>query len=688
MWTVICYVLLAVECFVLACVILGRIQKKQFHQSFLFLAVSFCINLTLNFIPYFYRLIEQKAESNYALDILDCFTNAFQLFVGISNTESVTKIARDIPVFTYVFLLGALLALWATVSATIEAFGRSLQNSFRLRRAMKQSNCDVVLGHGEKSRVFAKGSRQTVLLVPEDIERPIYVSLMEQGFVVLRRNLTVSLLNSSLFHPQTRYNIICPKESCADTTCLDTYLSYRNQEKGKKEIYLYMEMEEQRAETIRREVIEKSGHQEWISTFCSSELMARHFQQNYPFSSLIPEKYLAEDRSLGEEVQLQYFFLGFGRLSQEIYRQSVLNDQFVSYKAGSYCLHPVSYTVFDTQWTHDDWNMEGLEHALSALTEHPELYYPLPELPYKTQTIREAPHYRDTLTRITKKIQQINTVNCIVIDTGDTFCNVDTGARLCTLLKGWDNFHIYVRSSMEYTEDARQITYYGRLDKVYTHDVIVNDSFSTLAKALHRVYTRQQYVKQANEPNFEEMLTQKATEIWEGMNYFTLYSNLYAAMNLRTKLHLLGLDYVADGKGEGLEHFQKCYPMQEDVSCLTDYAKPTVRNALLAQEHARWNAYHLLSEYLPLERSSVEAEQEEVTKSLRFTTKDTAGKKHACLTTYAGLTDLSNDLAAKASALTGKTVAAEEYDYYQYDDMLLKAVPQLLKELGYSLVRR
>ena len=287
------------------------------------------------------------------------------------------------------------------------------------------------------------------------------------------------------------------------------------------------------------------------------------------------------------------------------------------------------------------------------------------------------------LTAIKKQVQKSNSNTLIIIDTDEDCRNIEIGAKLKTMLFGAENYHIFVSSEAAYTEDDQIVTYFGNSEDVFNHDVIVNDSLSAMAKKLNEVYTAQYAgADERNRPDFAQYIQEKAEKDWNVLDYFTLYSNIYSAMNLRTKLNLLGLDYIKDGNGANTALIGERHGHKGEYA-YSEYFTPSVRNALIAQEHARWNAYHLLSEYLPLDKNGITLKSGDG-KKVRFNVKNTAAKKHACLTTYNGLNDLSAYLAEKA----GNGCTAADYDYYIYDEMLITSAEELLTSLGYSVIEK
>ena len=676
MWNIISILILIIEAVLLLAFVVGRFQKRRLNETTLFIGVLIVVNYSLHLVPFLYGVLELGQESNVILGMLDCLGATIKLFVGEANVEAVSGFAEAFPHFSVAYTLGVVIALLTTISTAIEAFSSSIVNSFRLAKAFKKDGCDIVVGNGAKALHYAKTCNAVLLL--DDVDKETVKELIEDGYVVLRKGFTVQLLGSRQFNATTRYNIVCTEAEKA-LDYIDTFIEYKKAETNAKNIYLYVELEGEKAETVRREIIEKNGMEAFIDTFSTSELLARTFTHANPVTGYLPKEYI-ENAAIKTGTEISVFVLGFGTLGQEVYRQSVLNNQLVTFD-GEYKVLPINYYLCDTGIDATEWNIGGLPEVLGELNAAE--YFPLPELPFKTTVIDRTPASREVLTAIKKQVQKDNNYTLIIIDTDEDCRNIEIGAKLKTMLFGAENYHIFVRSEAAYTEDDEIVTYFGNSEDVFNHDVIVNDSLSAMAKKLNEVYTAQYAgAEERNRSDFAQYIQQKAEKDWNSFDYFTLYSNIYSAMNLRTKLNLLGLDYVKDGNGANTALIGERHGHKGEYA-YSEYFTPSVRNALIAQEHARWNAYHLLSEYLPLDKNGITVKSQDG-KKVRFNVKNTAAKKHACLTTYNGLNDLSAYLAEKA----GNGCTAADYDYYIYDEMLITTAEELLTSLGYSVIEK
>ena len=72
----------------------------------------------------------------------------------------------------------------------------------------------------------------------------------------------------------------------------------------------------------------------------------------------------------------------------------------------------------------------------------------------------------------------------------------------------------------------------------------------------------------------------------------------------------------------------------------------------------------------------------------KFNTKDAVHKPHACLTTYAGLGELSSYLAQNATDIGKCNYTPMNYDYCANDEMLIMSAGDILAETGFSVIER
>ena len=547
---------------------------------------------------------------------------------------------------------------------------------------LKKTECDIVLGYSDDSLKYARINK-CVVLVDTNITKEKYLALIDEGYVVLKKEFSKEFLTSSYFNKNNKYNLISLKQKETVLTVLETYIEYIKISDNKN-IKLYIEIEDNKIETIKREIIEKNKVEEYITTFSFEELLTREFIEQNPITSHLPLDFIDEDASIKHDKTINVIFIGFNELSRKLYNYYIINNQLVTFKDGEYKLMPINYYIYDN--SEDKSNMftiNGLKEELKKLDKNE--YFTLPELPYNTE-YNNIPNYsHDCVNYIKDKLQDENSFTYIFVDTLDIYQNIEMGANLKIWLADYHNYHVYVKNNKQFTKNDDMLSYYGNEEIIYNHDIIIKDGLMLMAKKMNEVYTMQALKQYENDVDFMERVKSVATQSWNNFDYFTIYSNMFSSINLRLKLNLLKLNYMNDGKMNDLDLIDKMYPLNETNYKYDDYSKKNTRNALLAQEHARWNAYHLVNGFMPLKKQKIEIKKIEEN-NVSFIIKNVEHKKHACLTTFKGLDELSCYLKNIASEKVGKEIEIDNYDYYKYDESLILNSKELLRILKYSVV--
>ena len=119
MWLSATIIILAVELALLTGFIIGRTKRRNLNKTLLFLGLTFAVTFSLHVIPYLYGLVECKDDSNLVLGLLGSFHAGIELFVGKPAPDKVAAFAKVYPLFSYAYLIGAGMAVLATVSAAV-----------------------------------------------------------------------------------------------------------------------------------------------------------------------------------------------------------------------------------------------------------------------------------------------------------------------------------------------------------------------------------------------------------------------------------------------------------------------------------------------------------------------------------------------------------------------------------------
>lgn len=702
MWEKLIWFILAAEAILLGCLIFEwSRKKKRSSQTVYFLCFAYGINVALNMLPCFHEILGEGYKGNAVMAIAECFSAPFKAFVGEGKFGEFSAFSEVAPLFSAAYVAGIVLAFITSVNAAILAFSNALRNDIRLSRALRQGSCDIILGTGNNAMGYAKDG--AAILIPEPrIDKDGEMRLVEQGYIVMRRPLNKALLKSRLLNRHTEYNIICPGKTEANLDYIELFVSYceeeEKQKKKAKKIRLFVEIDAKAAPIIHREIIDKSKYSARITSFCCNELLARRFQEEHPITEYMPHRFITNEGHIDPKAEgkLHVVYLGFGDRNREMYRHSVLNNQLVTLKDGAYRVLPVRYHLFDTGIQRQDWILDGLKDELESLKNQAKDYYELPDLPYNTEIVEGSPCGKEALLKAADILKGEGHFCNVIVDVGDTYQNIEIGTRLKQMVGPQSNYHIFISSETAYTEDDDLITYLGDIDDIFNHENIVNEKINGIALELHRIYKKRELSKGGAKLSDEE-IKERAKQAWLEFDHFTRQSNLYSAMNLRLKLHLLGLDFEKGASSsEEMKKILASRYARPDLEKIP-YEKYIEKNntycALLAQEKNRWNAYHLINEILPMPKSQIgitgelckDEETGEEYVSYRGVVKNSPLTLHGCITTVEGLKALIKEMAETAYSQQGYE---SKFNYFEYDDQIMTAVNALMEKRKYKLIEK
>ncbi|MBQ6894757.1 MAG: hypothetical protein IJN40_04630 [Clostridia bacterium] len=684
-------------------------------KTFIYGAFVVALNFLLYAVPVFYAREVLNSDASLLMSLLDCASATVKQFVGEIKTEAITDYATIYPKYIHIFSFGAALAVMTSFLAALGLFGRQTINSIKLfyrAGSLSRGSCDVVFGSDEASKLYVKKQKNAIIAVGED-EKEKATTLMESGFTVLRKDFSEAFFKSRYFGRSKEYNIIFPNNNNNFIGTVDTIVSYLKSGCRLRNVYFYVEADEGFIEILQNKItnLDKELSEEGvflrerINFFSRNELIARKLVESNPLTRYMPEDFFAPDRSIKEEKKLNVFMLGITPLSMEIYKQFVINNQLVGEKNGTYVSHMVNYYIADDKNIESLWCFGGLKKALAELSGRCDDYFELPEMPYNFKHINVNPSDAE-LDEISAIIKKPDSYSFVFIDSGNTCTNLELCNRLHLLIGNRENNRIFVCDPSCLATSGNDIVSYGDIEKIFCHDVIVDESLYDLAKRINKSYNEDldDNKKKESEKTQAEKEAEKKHEnkLWVKLGYFDKYSNISLATNMRMKLNLLGYDYVKDNMGAGLDDVKK-----EKIAIdlpYKEYLNTGKEQALLAQEHLRWNAYHLLNGYLPLKKSKLsvrlktqkELEKDKLNKEtadkmelLVKTTKDVPFKKHICITSYKALNELSESLLEYASRANPKgEYTIEDFEYYGNDGMLLKIIHDFLESKKHSVITR
>ncbi len=714
---------------ILAALFVYTLVRKNRAGTMAVALFIFLLNLGLYLVPMLYARLVLGTQTSFLMGLWECISASIKQLVGEVRTEAVIGYANFFPEYIYAFGIGAFLAVAVSFSAAIGVFGGLVKNTVRRWARMQSGICDVVCGINDAALDYAQKTKGAVLLVDEKTEKSVTDGLIADGYVILKKKFTAKLLKSHLFGYTTDYNFLLFNDGNF-LEHLNVIAQYVESGKVKKAFRFFVEVDASMNEAAQNKLTYllspvKDGalaarYRESITLFSREELIARTLVEEHPMTKYLPQKFI-RDGAMLPNCEMQAIFLGMTPLSREIYKQFVINHQFSEWNGSEYVAKTLSYTIYDQKVRESEWEFGGLEHELARCAEHKDAYFPLPAVPYHTKCHNEDPTLAN-LEEIAECIRHENCYTYVFIDVGNSNKNIELANRLKQHLVESKGYHLFVCDMASMADADDEITEYGNPYDVLCHDIIVDETLTELARSINREYCVLYGDCDGLSPEAAEAVCEYK---WYATPYFKRYSNVSLANNLRLKLNLLGLDYQS---GEDAESFAEIEAaLGEKTETYDGYFTQTCRNALLAQEHFRWNAYHMMNGYLPMKKADIimekaEPKQEEnnedkkkfclfsAIKTLLCRKKPKAdepekiprkkdhikedhqsakNKRHACLTDYRGLDELSEELARRATAVCeGEfTFTAEEFDYFQNDGMLLSVAPKYFEREGLRVVK-
>ncbi len=455
--------------------------------------------------------------------------------------------------------------------------------------------------------------------------------------------------------------------------------------------------------------------------------IAVDFIDRYPFAAFLGAKQVDFTTSLiRPNVDINCLLIGFGKTNQQLFLTSVANNQFLTAgEKGAPVLKPVTYHIFDREssvenknlnhsyyrYLHERAQMQA-QQAQAKADRKPPIYLPLPELPaqevYYPLDINDRAFYQQIHEIVTRGAQD---VNFVIIAFGSDLENMDMAQKLVEKRREWnlENLILFVKvrawhkhDTLLEDEDCYFIAHEG--DVVYHLDKIKHDRLSRMAEKRNETYDLERALSSKTPP-----VTDADIAACRASSQYRWYvtrsqmereSNLYAMLSLRSKLLLMGLDYVpadADGEALGEAEYLAAYagtdlpdittnPLRVDgkpiVTYTLDFAESR-RKTMAIHEHERWNSFAVSKGMIPasiqqiLKEEILVGEQQEHTNGKRYDLR-----RHGNLTTFEGLVTFRQMVSRRDSK------DERETDVIKYDYQLLDDAYWLVATGGYKIVRR
>lgn len=443
--------------------------------------------------------------------------------------------------------------------------------------------------------------------------------------------------------------------------------------------------------------------------------IAMAFIDRYPFTRFMTGDQIDYTTSfIKENVDINVCMIGFGKTNRQIFLTSVSNNQFLTAVDGELRLKPVNYYIFDKDKAENNKNLNHnyyrFKNECAGLDQAK--YLPFPELPAKEEYLQldvNDTHFYNKIREVVSNDN--NNANFVVIAFGTDLENIDMAQKLIEKRCEWNaHFTIFVKSRALHKEQIfleKENCYFiaNEQEEVFNLSEIAGDNIFRMAQMRNEIYDLEYTLTHTKDIVIDDKLVEEnrhsAQERWYcEKSQFERESSLYCCLSLKSKLHLMGLDYCRNNdEGEALteEEYLKIYAA-DDMPDTTTYKQTadgkkivnytldfadSRRTTMAVHEHKRWNSFMISNGFIPSSKQQILNETTLKNGKLKHTNgKNYALRRHGNLTTFEGLVEFRK-------MITERDHSNElENDVIKYDYQLLDDAWWLLNENGYKIIKK
>mgnify|MGYP003321946336 CR=1 FL=1 len=351
-------------------------------------------------------------------------------------------------------------------------------------------------------------------------------------------------------------------------------------------------------------------------------------------------------------------------MGKAILKSAIFSNQFITKEGGKFKVLPVNYHLYDC-------NEKNFKNPLIILDKNFDSIMDVKTIskPEKTFNINPIPFdIREDFLKLYSCGGE-NSFDLIVVCLDSSLRNASIAKDLSNKLKDKNAVVLYnVDYNSEAIESTPKLKPFGFKNDFLKHDTIVNDRLGLLASL-----TNESYLKQLGVGSSEE---------FDKLPLVKKLSNIYFQISIKGKLNLLGLTYTDDKNATSLDkkEFDKIFPTIKNPEYKT-YKEDKLQNVLARLEHERWNTFHILHGFTPLELTDYSLSRGGKVH------QDLDNRKHGCITTYDDLDKVNKNI-LKIYQENNMQKTLEEVDLYKYDFELLADIYDNLTSIGYKIIEK
>lgn len=470
--------------------------------------------------------------------------------------------------------------------------------------------------------------------------------------------------------------------------------------------------------------------------------IAIDFIDRYPFTKFMNDNHIDyETGTIKSECNLNVYMIGYGKTNQEIFLSSIANNQFCTINKGNVEKKNINYYIYDKNNIKVNKNLNHyfyrLENEYHYFKDREEDFLPLDVNPANVINSKKCIDINDNSFYLQLYNDICNTnnndINYIIISIGSKTENMDMADKITSKIHEWNiekQTHVFVRiQDSQFIENSnlyRDINYYekdanvnytaeldnktisfNRVNKCTKKELLYNTfgEEDLLLYNVNRIFNDQQEIFARNrdvvyslkKDDDIEKTKQFVQEKWYEKTQIQRESNYFAYLNIRTKLHLMGYDFVS--KNDFNEHIHSSVSFDEFYKKYFENSEATEKNVinvvydnkpiniveyqdtlefakcrrtfLAMQEHFRWNAYTISKGVIPSTKQEIlcninDGKDYEIT------------RKHNCITTFEGLKELDYLLSIKKYIID--LIHKQNEDLSKKDTSIIYAACELLQK--------
>ena len=441
--------------------------------------------------------------------------------------------------------------------------------------------------------------------------------------------------------------------------------------------------------------------------------IAVDFVEKYPLTQFMTAKHINYETSLLRDgTDVNVIMLGFGKTNRQIFLTSVANNQFLTEKDGEKTIKQVKYHIFDNchlknnkNLNHSYYRFENeFEDEIKAQASGNNSYLPFPTAPaeahYGKLDLNDEEFYKAIKSVLVGKEK----FNYVIVSFGSDLEHVDMAQKLISKKLEWglEDTYVFVRvrsGKSSYDIFKREDCYLigDESRAIYDIERIDNDIITNMAKMRNKIDALERDI--AGSPNkmptkpIESVYAQADRDWYVKKTQNERESNIYGCLSLRSKLHLMGLDYcLKNDKENAIRLTKEAYLDIYAGEDLPEYYKGVLadgkdivrygldfadsrRKTMAIHEHLRWNSFMISKGFVPASRAEILADKNK-------NGKNYAIRRHGNLTTFDGLVEFRKMVADRDG------VSELQTDVIKYDYQLLDDAFWLLDKNGYAIISR